>query len=358
MKTPLTSKLAALAVLIVFGFLRLPIESGIAKDLRALHFSDTDLDLSMREQLGQGMFVASIGGFRSLIASVLYLEADVQFGHQEWAKVEGTYGIITRLQPRSSHYWDAAHWHMAYNAFGYYQRMAASEKDTWKEWQMTHKLAPYYLKRGRELLEDGIRHNPDSYVLYRAMGDLMRAKYRDECAAADWYLRGSQLSYARGFMHRLYLYAVSKCPERAEEAYAALRKAYDEGSRTPTVILGYEEKEDHFLELDLKGKTVGELKAAALAAKPDEYLPVARLARYYATVEPDDRKAAALYQQIVRLGKAPVFYQKKWGLALARMPGAEKEAHQVLGNFLAGRLRGAFTDADEVYQRLSTELGK
>ncbi len=358
MKTPLKSKLAALAVLLVFGFLRLPIESGLSRDLRAHHFRDSELDLSMREQLGQGMFVASVGGFRSLIASVLYLGADVHFGNQEWGKVEGTYGIITRLQPRSSHYWDAAHWHMAYNAFGYYQRMAASEEDTWKQWQMTHKLAPYYLKRGRELLEEGIRHNPDSYVLYRAMGDLMRGKYRDECAAADWYLRGSKLSYARGFMHRLYLYSVAKCPERAEEAYAALKKAYDEGSRTPTVILGYEDKEDHFIDLDLKEKTLDDLKAAVLAAKPEEYLPSARLARYFETVAKDERKAVAVYQQIVRLGQAPVFYQKKWGLTLARIPGLEKDAHQVLGNFLAGRLRGAFTDADEEYERLSKVLGK
>jgi len=358
MKTPLRSKLAALAVLLVFGLIRLPLESGIEKDLRANHFRDTQLDLSMREQLGQGMFVASIGGFRSLIASILYLQAHGDFENREWGKVEAAYGVITRLQPRSVNYWDNASWHMAYNAYGYYQRLAAGEKDSWEAWKMTNQLAPYYLERGTEFLEDGIRHNPDSYLLYRQMGDMRSGKYADDCGAADWYLRGSRLTSARSYMYRLYLYAISKCPERIGEAYTALREAYDEGSRTPTVLLEYEKKEDHFIGLDLKEKMPEEIRDEAAAAKGDDYLPLARLARYNETVAKDDRKAAALYQRIVRSGKAPEFYAKKWGLALARIPGMEKDAHQVLGNFLSGKLRGAFTDADEEYQRLAGVLGK
>jgi len=358
MKTPLRSKLAALAVIVLFGLVRLPLESGIERDLRAAHFRDTELDLSMREQLGQGMFVASIGGFRSLIASILYLQAHADFENREWAKVEAAYGVITRLQPRSIHYWDNAHWHMAYNAFGYYQRTAATEPDSWEAWKMTNQLAPYYLERGRQFLEDGLRHNPDSYILHRAMGDLRSKKYGDDCGAADWYLRGSKLTNARSYMHRLYLYAISKCPERIDEAYAALREAYHAGSRTPTVLLEFEKKEDHFIDLELKAMSVDEIRAAALAVGDDEYLPVARLARHFETVARDDRKAAALFQQLVRLGQAPEFYQKKWGLALARIPGMEKEAHQVLGNFLAGKLRGAFPDADETYQRLGAAIGK
>lgn len=358
MNTPLKSKLAALGLLVVFGLVRLPLESRLEEDLRARHFRDSQLDLTMREQLGQGMFVASMGGFRSLIASILYLQAHTEFENREWGKVEAQYGVITSLQPRSAFYWDQGHWHVAYNAYGFYQRTAATEPDSWEAWKLTNQLAPYYLERGRRFLEDGLRHNPGAYILYRSMGDLLRNKYGDECGAADWYLRGSAIEGARTYMLRLYLYAISKCPERIAEAYAALRRAYADGHRSPTVLNEYGKKEDHFIDADLAGMTEQQLVAGAEAAASVDYFPLARLARYYATAGNDPRKAAAVYQRIVRLGKAPEFYEKKWGLELARIPGMQDEAYRVLGNFLAGKLRGAFADADAEYRRLGEELGK
>ena len=355
MRRRLPAKTLAVLTIFVFGLIRLPLEQGMEKELRDAHFRDSKLDLSMREKVGQAGFVAALGGFRSLVASVMYLQAHVAFEEYEWAKVESYYSIITGLQPRTQHYWDAAHWHMAYNAYGYYMRTAANTKDEWDAWRMKTKDAPYYLERGKEFLEEGLKFLPEDPEMYRLMGELQRQKFDDNCAAADWFLEGSKLPKARSYLMRGYLYTISQCKGREVEAYDALKAAYWDGNDSPTVILGYEEKEDYFLRQEIAGKTEQELLKGVADMQGESYLPLARLARFYADQpSPPEEKLVALYGRILKGPNAPEFYVKKFGIALSHVPGKEAQALDVLKGFLAKKIRNIYEDVEAAIKRLET----
>jgi hypothetical protein len=347
-------KLLAVLILVGFGVARLPVEQGLETKLTEKHFRDSELDLSMREKVGQAGFVAAFGGFRSLVASMLYLQAHVEFENYEWAKVENSFAVITGLQPRSFHYWDSAHWHMAYNAYGYYMRRSEFEKDKTKAWFMVNKDAPYYRERGKQFLEEGLKYLPEEPKMYRLMGELYRLKYEDNCAAADWYFAGVHMPNARTYMMRGYLYSISQCEGREEEAYEALRKSYEEGNDTPTVVLGYERKEDLFIDRAIAGQSEQQLIDAA-AASGDDYMPKARLARFYGSKQVDLQKAAGIYGFIAKQKAAPAFYQKKFGLTLSLIPGNETQAVLVLKKFLEGRRRGIYDDVEDAIRRMGSE---
>ena len=108
----------ALVVLLlpVFGALRLPIESRLSEQHRSAYFRQAQLDLDLREQIGQLGFLAALSGFRSLVADVVFIQAHVAWERTEWGRVFLLFREATTLQPRSVMFWDMAAWHMAWNA--------------------------------------------------------------------------------------------------------------------------------------------------------------------------------------------------------------------------------------------------
>ena len=56
----------AIVGLLVFGAARLPFEHALMKEHRAALFHSSELNLDLREQIGQGGFIAALSGFRSI----------------------------------------------------------------------------------------------------------------------------------------------------------------------------------------------------------------------------------------------------------------------------------------------------
>ena len=347
----LRGKTGAVLLLVVFGIVKLPIEHALEGKMRENRFREGRLDLEMHEQLGQAAFVASLGGFRSLVASGLYLMAHTAFEQTDWGKVEQLYKMITALQPRNEHYWNNASWHMAYNAHSYYLRKSG-ELSEWDRILVEKETLPYYLERGRKFLEDGLRYLPEEWRLYREMAELHARKFNDYGKAADWYLEGSKQPYAWSLLYRLYLYNVSRAEGREQEAYDALLEAHRQGAQTPSVVLGLEELEDKFADEVLATKGLEGLQQAALESSGGGHFDLAVLGRYYERIAKDPRKAAVIYEQLAKSPDAPSYYQKKWGLELAKIPGQEKNAADVLQIFLRGRLRGVYERAEKEIKRL------
>jgi hypothetical protein len=106
-----------LVFLIVLGFgaSKLPIESDLSAAHRQLHFRD-ELVLHFREQLSQLGLIAALSGFRSIVADVLFIQANVAWERAEWGRVLLLFRQATTLQPRAVLFWDMAAWHMAWNA--------------------------------------------------------------------------------------------------------------------------------------------------------------------------------------------------------------------------------------------------
>jgi hypothetical protein len=95
-----------------------------------------------------------------------------------------------------------------------------------------------YFELGRDLLERGIRNNPDKYQLYLQLGVLLRDKFEDHCGSAEAFLRASEFADAPPYCRRFAGYEMAKCAGRERESYELLKKLYLEGDkqRLPTLI--------------------------------------------------------------------------------------------------------------------------
>jgi len=222
--------LPTLALLLLFGAVKLPLERSMSASHRAAFFHGAKLDLPLREQLGQGAFLAALSGFRGVLADFLCLEAFTAWENTQWSRVLLLYNQITALQPRQIFHWEMGANYMAYDAAA----AAMQDKKLPRE-ALRVKAAREYMQMGVDLLEQGIRNNPDRGALYRRLGDVYMNKLKDPEKASAIFSKAAQLPDARGYEKRFAAYELAKIPGREQEAYEMLLKLYREGHRTQGV---------------------------------------------------------------------------------------------------------------------------
>lgn len=229
----MTRLLLVFVIVLVFGVIKLPIERKLAVQDRHLHLRGVELDLDLREKLGQLGFVASLSGFRSIVADVLFIQAHVAWERTEWGRVLLLFRQVTSLQPRSVLFWDMAAWHMAWNA-----SVAALHDQTQPRLALRIKAQREYFSLGKDFLERGIKNNPDQPRLYETLARLYKEKYNDHERASEFFARAAALPGAPGYNKRFSAYELSYVEGREREAYERLRRLYDadEQERLPTLI--------------------------------------------------------------------------------------------------------------------------
>ncbi|MGV3661497.1 MAG: hypothetical protein ACO1TE_15015 [Prosthecobacter sp.] len=227
MKRPLQ----AIAVLVLFGAVKLPLEQRVTQDLRQMKLVEEPLRLGVEENLGQAGLAASLGGLRGLVASILALRAHVEFTHVNWAKVDGLYKVVTRLQPRNPTYWEDASWHMAYNAASYY-----NFNETLKP-LLRQQLSDEHVKRGIAILQEGLHFLPDHPRLWVKLAEIYWRRTYQFKEAGDAYWNAFQhggLNYTERFAG--FAYAQSNDPASWQKGYAILKRLYDSGKPTPGLV--------------------------------------------------------------------------------------------------------------------------
>jgi len=227
-------RLVVLALLVLgFGALKLPIERNLATVHRQLHFQGAKLNLTLREQIGQLGFIATLSGFRSLVADVLFIQAHVAWEETEWGRVLLLFRQVTTLQPRSILFWDMAAWHMAWNA-----SVAAMNDRFQPRLALRIKAQREYFDLGKDFLERGIQNNPERPQLYESLARLYREKYKNHARAAEYFAKAAALPGAPSYDKRFAAYELSYCEGREGEAYNQLRRLYEMGKqeRLPTLI--------------------------------------------------------------------------------------------------------------------------
>ena len=226
-------KIAALALLCLFGAAVLPLQSMLQREAQGAHFQKTTLSINLRERIGQAGFLAALSGFRSPLAALLWIQAHTAWENTEWGRMAGLFETVTTLQPRSLPYWDMAAWHMAWNA-----SVAALQNEKQPSEALRIRAQRAYIQLGRDFLERGILNNPDRPQLHIQLGVLLRDKVEDHCAAAEEFLKASKFPDAPQYAARFAGYEMAKCPGREREAYDYLRKLYEEGEkqRLPSLI--------------------------------------------------------------------------------------------------------------------------
>jgi hypothetical protein len=228
-----------LAVL-VMGALRLPFERRLAGELEGVGLLPERMRVQTGEKIGQTFYAVSLGGLRTLVATIFNLRAFGFFEEQKWARVGETYELIVDLAPRTMYYWDTGSWHQAYNAASYYlydsSMPALRRKYAWRD----------SILLGRDFLDKGVRNNPDSVVLRERLGFL----YADPNKMAafgmpaeafeksyDAYMKALETGRARSFTKRVALYSLARIPGREKEALAMAREIKEEQEVLPPTMM-------------------------------------------------------------------------------------------------------------------------
>lgn len=223
--------LQALAVLLLFGVVKLPLEQYVTHDLRAQRMLEEPIRLGVGEDLGQAGIAASLGGLRGLAACIFQLRAHVEFTYVNWAKVDSLYKLVTRLQPRNARYWEEAAWHMAYNAASYY--LYNLDLKPGLRGQLYHD----HVKRGIAILEEGLKFLPNHPRLWEKLAEIHRFKTYQFKDAGDAYWNSFQnggLNYTERFAG--FFYAQSDDPASWQKGYAILKRLYDANQATPGLV--------------------------------------------------------------------------------------------------------------------------
>jgi hypothetical protein len=225
--------LIALVGLLGFGAAKLPYEHQLQAEHKAAYFHGAQLDLGLREQIGQMAFLAALSGFRSLVADGLYLHAHALWERTEWGRMKLDFDGVVALQPRCILFWDQAAWHMAFNA-----SVAAYDDKKQPREALRIKAQREYWKIGEDYLQRGIANNPDVPTLYDRLGFLYREKFKDHCKSAEIYAQCARVPGAPSYAHRFAAYELAQCPGHEREAYEKLRALYllGEDEHLPTLL--------------------------------------------------------------------------------------------------------------------------
>ena len=222
----LNRKAAAVLLLAVAGVVKLPLEERFSEALRAKGLLQAPVGMDARESLGQMGFAAALGGLRSLVASITYLQAYSAFEDMDWGKVDSLMAVTTRLQPREASYWDEASWHQAYNAASSYLR-----NDKLRA-ALRSKLYRDHVERGVEILQEGLGFLPDHPKLLAKLGTIYADRQQQPRKAAEAFLSAYEHG-ANGFFERRAAYELVKINERDSDqrAYEILKRYYDQGMK-------------------------------------------------------------------------------------------------------------------------------
>ena len=112
--------------------------------------AERDLGEATIGQVDTGSFMlklAMIGGFRGVVANVLWMQAQELQRLQEWDRLKSKVDFITKLQPHFLSIWTFQGWNLAYNVSVEWDDPA--DKYVW-------------IKNGINFLRDGVQHNPKS----------------------------------------------------------------------------------------------------------------------------------------------------------------------------------------------------
>jgi hypothetical protein len=224
----------AIILFLGLGIAKLPLEQHSTTTLRSAGALNAPTDLGLRENLGQMSFAASLGGLRSLVASITYLQAFAAFENVDWGKVDSLMTLTTRLQPNFGVYWDDAASRMGYDAASYY-RYDESRPTLYR-----NRLYREHVARGIEILNEGLQRLPNDSKLHQRLGEFYarRLEPPDHVKAGEHFLLCSQNGGLKVY-ERMAAYEWAKVEDRPTQkrAYDILRSSYLRGLKLPSVII-------------------------------------------------------------------------------------------------------------------------
>jgi len=203
----------ALLLLLVWGAVKLPWEARISSERSTIIYeSDVPLTFELRETVGQELSLAALGGFRAIVANFLWISVTKAWQDQSWTRVRTLADLAVTLQPRVPFFWENGAWHLAWNASVSVVKYAEDGKSQErKEYESRQ-----WINAGIDMLERGIRANPEKHGLYTRMAELYWQRLNDYEMAAKYYRLALECEDAPILTSRFIGYALEKAGKYEE----------------------------------------------------------------------------------------------------------------------------------------------
>lgn len=215
------ASLLTLVLLLSLGLLLRPVEVPLWERIRA---GQAELNLAdMEGALGQGIIVGLLGGFRSIIADFLWIQANTVWERRERAKLDSLLRLVTTLDPRPDFFWinaarmiayDVPHWRIreegGYNAVSELRQREIDLEQA---------------EQAFEYIERALTFHPENPRLYLEIGQIYLNRLDDPVQAAPWFLLASEKAGAPYYAARIYAELIRR-QGRHLEAYEFLKGLY------------------------------------------------------------------------------------------------------------------------------------
>ncbi|MEM6884533.1 MAG: hypothetical protein AAF571_05825 [Verrucomicrobiota bacterium] len=200
-------------VLLIWGGVKLPWERRIGDERSDIVYgSEIPMSFELRETLGQELSFAALGGFRALAANYLWIKVTQAWEDQVWTRVRARADMAVTLQPRTLFFWENGAWHMAWNASVSVVKYAEEDKSEERKQFESRK----WIDAGIDMLERGIRANPEKYGLYLRMAELYWQRLEDYEMSAKYYRMALERPGAPTYTDRFIGYALEKAGKYEE----------------------------------------------------------------------------------------------------------------------------------------------
>ncbi len=157
----------------------------------------------------------ALGGFRGLIANVLWIRANDLQQEGKYFEMVQLADWITKLEPHFTHVWLVQAWNMAYNISVKFTQPS----DRWR-----------WVQRGIELLrDDGLRFNPGEPLIYRELAWFFQHKMGQNLDDAHMYYKlawAGQMTDLLGGARPDFESLLQPQSEAAREQVETLRRQY------------------------------------------------------------------------------------------------------------------------------------
>ncbi len=219
-------------ILLLFGLLRSPFESGLRKDMTSVGMLLPTPGHTAFTKLGQSALIGVLGGLRPLVATGYLLESYRHFENDQWDANRKALLLTTYLEPTQESHWVTLVWHRGINAPAWLEtrsRLPDIEKKI---------LFHEYTRDAIALGEAGLQQIPDSVEIRKQMAEVYRVKINDPCGVAKLYGEIMKLPNAPVYAKRFYGYFLADCPGEKQAAYQHLYQLYwsSPQNHLPTLI--------------------------------------------------------------------------------------------------------------------------
>ncbi|MCG3150294.1 MAG: hypothetical protein PCFJNLEI_03777 [Verrucomicrobiae bacterium] len=206
MRTP---RSLAVVLIAVPAWLLTPLHNQIEHERQQFQYGGAPVTRELRDQIGQGMAIALLAGFRGVAADFIWIRAHDHWEKREWLLQAESIENAAKLQPRSTFFWDSGSWHMGWN-------IARAERIGTNDITIAQGLIRerYWHQRARSFLERGIANIPNRFDLYFKLGWLYDQKLARGCGgdpecvklqntkAAELFIRASEYPTAPTYVAR------------------------------------------------------------------------------------------------------------------------------------------------------------